>query len=812
MCKFRTALAALALITLVACGSDGDSNPPPPPPTPAPSGLSYPTQQPYTVNVAVANVTPTVTGSVTSYAVSPALPTGLSVNTTSGVLSGTPTQIAGPASYTVTATNSSGSTTATLTLSVRDVPPDISYPQATYTMSTGVPIQPIVPTATGGAVTSWSISPAAPAGIAFNTANGQLTGTPTTASAGTQYVVTAQNSGGSDTFNLSFTVSSAVLLDLGHRGLVTVAFMSGNRAVTSDLSDGNVVFWNAQTGAILLKCGDQAPYCGGPIGLAGNTLALATSNEIVIRDPSDASVVATIPARSNTTAFWYKLASDGSYVVAGNSEGLWVWSRTGTPQAMRTGNFDHAKVFAAPGQLRIYNGGNAIDYIALPGSIISTGPAFQGSFEGWFVDGSHYITRFGNMLWIHSAAGVVEDSGTVDTSGSPFPRFGGSGNWLWATRQGNSVLDFHAIGSGFATPVSFPGAGFPNFGSGTTFAHIPRTNRLSVYDLSGATPVKADYVAPVDHLSVFAANSPADWIFGNEEGVVMGELNAGSPLVYAPGDAFSIAGGTNHVAVATASGNIYYFNPNTHAVEGAIPSRRWRLQANLDGSRLGAEGDSQDQTLRVYDLPSENVIAERPVVGQAVPQPDAFSLSTSGTTLGRAFINFQGNGIGTRREVSLLDGTVIWSEPVVNAIPLRLSPTGGLFAKVDGTGWADTTTTIFTGNTATASTLGGVVGWIDDSRLLVKRYVDDHGLRLYFQSVVVNAGGSVLHTLAQFPELKEIQPVSGNSVYSPEANWIFDVTTGATIWNSVSPHNGEGVVAGSQVVFSSGATVRIEPR
>jgi len=66
----------------------------------------------------VSSLMPTVTGTVTSYSVSPALPLGLTLNTSSGVISGTPSAVASSADYTVTATNGTGSTTATVTIEV----------------------------------------------------------------------------------------------------------------------------------------------------------------------------------------------------------------------------------------------------------------------------------------------------------------------------------------------------------------------------------------------------------------------------------------------------------------------------------------------------------------------------------------------------------------------------------------------------------------------------------------------------------------------------------------------------------------------
>ncbi len=59
-------------------------------------------------------------GAVVSYAISPALPPGLFLSDTTGAIFGTPTADSPPTQYTVTATNSAGSTTTVLTLAVED--------------------------------------------------------------------------------------------------------------------------------------------------------------------------------------------------------------------------------------------------------------------------------------------------------------------------------------------------------------------------------------------------------------------------------------------------------------------------------------------------------------------------------------------------------------------------------------------------------------------------------------------------------------------------------------------------------------------
>jgi hypothetical protein len=107
---------------LTACGGGGGSPASPPPPiTQAPSGLSYPNAGTPVVGVALPPLTPTVTGTVSGYTVSPALPAGLTLDSTSGGISGTPTAAAPNTAYVVKATNSGGSATATLQFAVGSV-------------------------------------------------------------------------------------------------------------------------------------------------------------------------------------------------------------------------------------------------------------------------------------------------------------------------------------------------------------------------------------------------------------------------------------------------------------------------------------------------------------------------------------------------------------------------------------------------------------------------------------------------------------------------------------------------------------------
>ena len=77
-------------VALLIAGCAGGSNNTPPPVI-SPSNLSYALPSiSALVNQAIAADVPSVTGTVTSYTVSPALPAGLSLNGTTGIITGTP--------------------------------------------------------------------------------------------------------------------------------------------------------------------------------------------------------------------------------------------------------------------------------------------------------------------------------------------------------------------------------------------------------------------------------------------------------------------------------------------------------------------------------------------------------------------------------------------------------------------------------------------------------------------------------------------------------------------------------------------------
>ena len=149
-----------------------------------------------------------------SYGISPTLATGLIFDVSTGAISGTPTVTASTATYTVTATDSLSQTSSkTFSLSVKAQPITVTVKNATLIFTKYTQVTPVIPiSATGGVgAITYTLSTGLPAGLSFNAATGEITGTPTEVIAATYYSVTARDSQGqtaSDLFLL--TVNNVV--------------------------------------------------------------------------------------------------------------------------------------------------------------------------------------------------------------------------------------------------------------------------------------------------------------------------------------------------------------------------------------------------------------------------------------------------------------------------------------------------------------------------------------------------------------------------------------------------------------------------
>ena len=245
--------------------------------------LASPILEPFTINTAIADVNFGNTGgAVTSCEVggdnSAAWPDGLTLKkTTDGAscqITGTPTALhEEEATYTITASNSGGTSSADISITVNDNIPALATPSPRiYTINT--PIAAVDFGNTGGAVTSCEVggdnSAAWPDGLTLKKtpdgASCQITGTPTALhEEEATYTITASNSGGTSSADISITVNDNIPALVSpspqhytiDTAIATVNFSNTGGAVTScEVGGDNSAAW--PDGLTLKKTPDGA--------------------------------------------------------------------------------------------------------------------------------------------------------------------------------------------------------------------------------------------------------------------------------------------------------------------------------------------------------------------------------------------------------------------------------------------------------------------------------------------------------------------------------------------------------------------------
>jgi len=712
-----------------------------------PTALRYP--QTEIVADVGREITPDIPGSaggpITQYSVSPALPPGLKLDPSTGVISGTPAAPATKAVYVVTGSNSSGRVNAAVNPAITVTVAPITLLQlGNHKLLNLRFVNSSVLSQDQSTWTLWD----------FNTGNVLSSGDH---SLGARSILGAYPGAEMAGPTLAIGIPGGIQVRSSSDGHVLGTIVSPGLRIYSDLLmeddswqlaiDGSYISVETHAGLFIyapnghLIVSRQGDYLDSARNVPGvfaapHQVQIANGpggpSAIEIVSVSDASSVVT-PIYQGTFQSWF---SDGvSYITAaaGYTQS-WIYSSSGVQQGL------------------------------------VSGPVAGG---------------VGNWIWRIGTDGLeIYALGSVTPAllDSHLREIYSSGTTLFGTSNNSaSVIDLSG-----KTPLQ-------------TDYPIPSSVLLPT------PPFNSLY--PEYNLYPFAAVSSARWVVAyevataeNDSSMVLdgSSFSTGVPRYLGIGAAFSIAGGTAFAAVATGGGKIFYFDTPNGSTKGSIALESGKIQLSSDASVLGASS-IDGSLLNLYSLPSGTI--DNSFSYSRPGLLSDFTLSLSATTLGQIFG-------GSQYQVSALSGSpVIWSgAPQTPDGPILLSPDGSLIAFTVGHP-PDSAVTIYKNGQQITAVNGAAVGWIDNGRLLVNNY--SSGINPRYTGCTIYSPTGVILANPPLPALQAIQPASSDAIYAPNVNAIYSISTGRAIWTSPYPSDDpyapdyHGAVSGEYIVFQT---------
>ena len=278
------------------------------------SGLSYSSNPVvYCTTLAATSNTPTlsVSSGVVSYGSSSSLPSGLSLNSSTGVISGTPTATSVATDYTINASNACGSTSAIVNIAVVARLTSLTYTSSTITACAGnaITTNTVSAVTAGSGTLTYSVSPALPTGLSIDATTGAISGTSSSIQASTPYTITVSNGCSSTTATVNIAINSTFngTYSVG-AGQTYTTLTAAVAAYNSSCVDGPVVF--------NLTDATYSTSETFPITINANTGANST-NTLTIKPAS--GVTATITG-SNSTAL-IRLNGADYVIIDGSNNG-----------------------------------------------------------------------------------------------------------------------------------------------------------------------------------------------------------------------------------------------------------------------------------------------------------------------------------------------------------------------------------------------------------------------------------------------------------------------------------------------------------
>ncbi|WP_437730521.1 hypothetical protein [Sorangium sp. So ce1335] len=634
--------------------------------------------------------------------------------------------------------------------------------------------------------------------------------------------------------------SPEAFLDLGHTRMLRRLFVSGDRVLSWD--HDRWILWDTATRAAIadghapggfeelpfpLPDG-SSPELPGGVELRADLLLVQTDphHAFELRSAADGSLLAAISAEYGDVG----LATDGSYAWTARSGNLTLWSRAGDEVLSATLEI-YGEFHAAPDAVRIaskYNTNTSVQVVPIDGSPPHLTPAFAGTFHAWSRDGARFLTTTGNTVRVYSRTGVQESIVNLPE----IDNLAATGDYLWTHRSNwpGNPLKIYRIGGG-RVPVAHY-----EYNSGTTVVPTERaigvfnlsSTKIEVIDLGGSEITRTEHEVAVYPPMLAHIDGGLRWAIGTSAGVISQKGTVADPDATGTlGCGASKLGGaaSGQVAIATPAGAIFVYDTADLGAgpTASVPLLSAGVRLSADGRVLAARATERDRyiesrDLRIFSLPDGAEVAS---FDSDVALLD-FSLSASGTTLGRTY--HRSDILDGDRIVSDVSGaTVIYEDTGFQPVPV-ISPDGRHFlvtdeAIGDGCGF----TQFYVDGVLVNAVPGCAVGWLDDTRALVQTYfLNFLTSRWELQaSTIYDELGNVIAT----PPLPRITlapsdytadhgkpaygmvPISPTAILARYERAIYDIETGATL--ATLPE--ASVIAGSSVVYPCGNAICAAP-
>jgi Putative Ig domain len=686
--------------------------------------------------------------------ISPVLPAGLTFNTTDGTISGTPTVASTPAVYGVTAANSGGSVTTSLTIAVASAPLlDLGHADPVEFIRT-----------TSSRVLSldsaghWILQD-------YSAGTTLASGDSGCGAAGCSQFV--PGSAGEAPIYLPIDIAGTVMIDGSASGVELrssadghlLTSVAGQYAWWQLASDGSyfcggtstaLTAWSAAGQVIVTKSGDYS-----------KALTFAAPGQILVGNgAAGQSVIETISVATGTSSLGS--AFQGQFGA---------WFSDGSA-------FLTTLVGGSTGQTTVWTYSNAS---------VQQGGVAQVSGTASNVHG------IGNWWWAFDPLAGALSLYQVGSSGSP-------------VLSNNYGIDSNAVVSGSTIGVLVYGTG-----QLTIINLSGNTPATSTYTVPS---VNLETYAAIPGGAWVTGNTWGVLFDGATEGATQPRyLTLGTAWSIAGGtNYFSVAVASGKIFNYDASNNTLVSTINFSASQLAASSSGAVLAAAadyLDGLNVPS------RSLSIYSLPAGDLTTTFTYVAPTSATL-AMAVSAAGDMLAAQLSNTSGCGfevVDIAGGASLLCGPAAWSGRALGN--LQLSPDGTLVLASSGPLLQPTTDIYKNGSLVTTVAASGT-NWLDNTRFLANTFIENiGGEATYTGTVIYDSSGNML-SKPSLPELDSLDVVTSDTIYGPASNSIYSVTSAMVTWASANPNRpvgnlNAGAIGGSEVVFSSGSLVLAEP-